>query len=277
MTVTDYLEMAGQADVLRDFEGSRFVADEQTDPVSGERRLLVTYCQAALATNADWWAALPRIAADLVDAPDAILVRLHHTDGAPPRPWIRHTSYLRHAGGPPVATPATSATSATSDMITVRRAVPGDEAALRRWVGQALVNGAAHGPAGTLGDTAEIAAGLLALPGRQSFVAERGTTAIGHATLLCAERDEVTGEAYVELFDVLVEADDEVRRAATDALTRACIRQATKAGAPLIGDVVHSVTDGGNGHGDRIVAKLITQGWSPDHALWYRQCGVSVS
>jgi hypothetical protein len=271
MTVTDYLEMAGRADVLRDFEGSRFVADEQTDPVSGERRLLVTYCPAALAANADWWAALPRIAADLVDAPDAVLVRLRHTDGAPPRPWIRHTSYLRHAGGPAAGTPS------ASDMITVRRAVPEDEAALRRWVGQALVNGAAHGPAGTLGDTEEIAAGLLALPGRQSFVAERDVTAIGHATLLCAERDEVTGEAYVELFDVLVEADDEVRRAATDALTRACVRQAAEAGAPLIGNVVHSVTGGGNGHGDRVVAKLITQGWNPDHALWYRQCGVTGS
>ncbi|WP_328939191.1 hypothetical protein OG288_36830 [Streptomyces tauricus] len=267
MTVAYYLELAEQADLLHEFEGGRFVAGEQVDPVSHERRLLVTYCTAGLAANDTWWATLPAIAARLVGTPDAVMVRLDRTAGPPPSPWLRHTTYLRRTGEPATAPPP------RSEAVTVRPAVPQDEVSLRRWIGQALSNAAtAQGHAAEHDDIQETAAGLLSHPGRRSFAADHGAATVGHATLLCEERDEITGEAYIELFDLLVEAAAEVRSAATDALTRACLRWAAEAGLPLIGNVTHPLTPGADGKAQRIVGALIAQGWSQDHTLWYRTC-----
>jgi GNAT superfamily N-acetyltransferase len=110
----------------------------------------------------------------------------------------------------------------------------------------------------------------MAAQDRETFVYLADGVAVGHATLLCQASDPVTGEDFAELLDILVEPTHEVRGITRELVTAAAIR-AGQLGRPLVGNVVHAVTEAG--HGDRVVASLMKSGWSVAYRYWQRGVG----
>jgi hypothetical protein len=261
-----YLADADGAGLLHQVHGHRYVAGFQDEPMLNERQFLVEYCDEALLADRDWLAGLadharalePEVAAVIVRAPATVRIG---------EPWHRSISYVSHPGGTAQAAPADP-----SQGVTVAPAEAGDEADIAGWLVRAMVTGSTDRGRTADPATAELLVQeWLKAPGRFAYVARLDGRAVGHATLLCDAEDEVTGRRVVELVDTLVDlTDPPVRRAALAALTSAAIAHAERLGLPLMGHVVHPAPDVAAGHGDRIVASLLSRGWQLDHVFWRR-------
>ncbi|WP_405977649.1 hypothetical protein [Streptomyces sp. NBC_00158] len=259
-----YLAAAEEAGLLHRLHGHPFVAGEQHDPQLDEPELLVEFCADELLSDPSWLEQALAVAGLSEAGPGVVTVRASaHIRLA--GPWQRHLTYLRYSGPP-------AQDGQASSPLTVRPADPGtDTADLTRWLAQALVNGNAEQDIETGPGAAEtFAREVLAAPDRFSYVACREGRPVGHATLLCAADDPVTGRDHVELVDVLVEEPQGPRSEAAHALTAAAMAHAHRAGLPLIGHVVHPAAHVAAGHGDRIVASLVARGWAVDHVFWRR-------
>lgn len=252
-----YLAEAQTAGWLRHHMGLPYVAGHCADSATGESLYLAEYCHPELLT------------ADLSLAWLADLVRAQHpgTDlvvvRAPgcvelPLPWHRHQTYVRRTAAPPAAPP--------SD-IDVVPAGPEHTPLLLRWLRQAIATAAdVRGRPSDVAVLHELAEGVLDSPGRRSLVALYGGSAVGHLTLRLNQQDEVTGERYVELFDVLVEPAP-LRKDAGAALLAAALGLHA-GGDPVLGQVHHPDEELAPGHGERVLGGLLASGWAIDHTFW---------
>ncbi|MEH0516882.1 hypothetical protein QBC31_40405 [Streptomyces sp. B21-079] len=262
MNTTDhYLERARRAGLLDEVRGHRYVADQYDDPFTARPQVLVEYSDPGLAEDAEALGELCDLVRKRHTAAEAVLLRV--SDGVPlPEPWRPRLTYIRHDRSTDVTTPRSS--SSSSSTVSVRPAVPDDDARVHAWLVQAYRNAY---PGHEVDSQHDLIRAVLTDPGRLSFIAHVAGAPIGHGTVLTGERDEVTGEAFAELVDILVD-DAEYRREATSALVAAAV-QAT-AGRRLCGHVVHPHEPEPARHAAKVLQTLLRTGWSIDHAFWER-------
>ncbi|WP_159002122.1 hypothetical protein [Streptomyces sp. NRRL B-3229] len=263
-----YLRGADEAGLLGRFAGSPYVAGSYEEPVRSELQYLVTYVDPDLAASCAWWAELPQIARTADPATRAVVARVA-SDHRLPTPWHRYITYLSYDGA--AAAPFEAGDHAP-DLPEVVPAGPEHEGRIGSWLEVALSDAAfAHGVEDPR-PPEDVVKSLLNHPGRASFVVLLDGAPAGHATVVCGEQDDVTGEPIAELLDILVEAPSADRRRATTALVAAAARHAVARRLPLIGNVVHTLT-GEVDPGEQVVAALRSQGWCPDHVLWWLALG----
>ncbi|MFF3749494.1 hypothetical protein ACFYYH_03380 [Streptomyces sp. NPDC002018] len=259
-----YLRAAAEAGLLDRFAGSPYVAGAYEEPVRCELQYLVTYCDPDLAARPSWWAELPALARAAAPAAQAVVARLP-SDLRPPAAWRRYLTYLSYHGAD--RSPAESGAPAP-DLPEVVPALPEHDGPIGRWLGMALSNAAAAHGAERARPEEAVVKSLLEHPGRSSFVVLFGGSPAGHATVLCGEEDDVTGEPIAELFDILVEVPSADRPRATAALVAAAARHAAARRLPLIGNVVHTLV-GESDPGEQVLASLTSRGWSHHHTMWW--------
>ncbi|MDT8912749.1 hypothetical protein [Amycolatopsis sp. PS_44_ISF1] len=263
-----YVAAAEAAGALFTSGSGSFVGGEYVDAARGETQFLVTYCDEAAVEDGSLLRRLPAVAAAEAPACTAIVVRLR-AGRELPSPWARHVTYVRHRGA--AADPAPAEHCGL-------RIVPAEdgryEAVIAGWLADAVREAVVLQGGGLLDDQpAEIARQLLATPGRRTFVALADALPIGHATLLCAEEDDVTGEPFAELFDTLVVRGHPRHSEAIAGLVSAAVGHAAELGLPLLGNVIHQgATAPGADPGARVVSMLARSGWAVDHVLW--RCAV---
>lgn len=256
-----YLELARNAGALVEAAAGRYVLGAYPDPVTGEIRGLVEYCdekvyhdlQAVDAMLAAVAGACPAAVDVLVRAPSTIIL---------PAPWQVYLTYVRFAGTPDQLDP---------DDVWICEAEQLHQDIVAGWLARAISAGCEEHQ-----ESVDVGAGpldaarrILTTPGRRSYVAAIDGRIVGHATLLCEAHDDPTGRHFVELVDVLVEGVDDSRRVMA-ALVAECARHAAALQRPLIGHVVHPLGKAEAGKGERILAGLRRQGWSVDHVFWRR-------
>ncbi|WP_198045644.1 hypothetical protein [Kitasatospora mediocidica] len=283
----EYRQAAEEAGLIIDVGGHPCVAGEYLEPLSGERQCLVEYADPALLSAADGAGRLARqLAARFPDSTLAVV----RTPGDVhlPAGWARHLTYVQRTRA--ACAPARAARGG----IVVTAAEERDDEQVAHWLVQAFQN-ACTSQSGTFDDGAARAQtqGILSAPDRRSLIARSSATAtrtasgtatataigtatatatgtaIGHATLLCAARDDVRGESFVELLDILVDPPQQ-RRDATAALVDACQALADGFGLPLVGHVVHPRPSRQRAEGQRVLESLLDNGWQLRHSYWCR-------
>jgi hypothetical protein len=253
-----YLDRARDAGLVHEIAGRTAVVGIFADTVGGERQGLIEYCDPQLlGDNARTLAAAVTAAFPAVD----VLVLRTSDECELEPPWQAHLTYVRHEPAS-VTEPA-----APADGLTVRPAEARDDLKILDWLVRAFEaygeEQAHHGEPDEVRDKART---VLAAPDRYSYVALADGVPIGHVTTLSEADDDVTGRLYVELLDILVDADPPTRSAATAALQDAAVRHAARLGRPLIGHVVHSTRDDSKARA--IVKALRGRGWTVDHRYW---------
>lgn len=262
-----YLTEAADAGLLHHAHGHRYVAGFQDEPMLDERQFLIEYCDEELLADPAWLAGLAEHARALEPEVAAVIVRAPATVRID-EPWHRSISYVSHPGGT-----ASTAPGGALHGISVQPAEAGrDDADIAGWLARAMISGGTDRGRAADPATAELLVqDWLRAPDRFTYVARLDGRTAGHATLLGDAEDEVTGRRVVELVDILVDLEDPpARGAAMAALSSAAIAHADRLGLPLLGHVVHPAPDIAAGHGDRIVASLLTRGWDLDHVFWRR-------
>jgi hypothetical protein len=111
-----------------------------------------------------------------------------------------------------------------------------------------------------------LARGINAAPDRRSYIAIADGSPLGHLTMLTDASDQVTGEDYIDLVDMLADPGELASRART-VLVRAAVAFAATARKPLIGSVVHGSS--GPTAGQQVVDSLLKRGWHVDRADWW--------
>ncbi|MGW3957418.1 hypothetical protein ACWEKM_42550 [Streptomyces sp. NPDC004752] len=253
MSTHAYVERARQAGLLDEVRGHRYVADLYEDPFTGHRQILVEYCDAGLPGDARALDALRARLRERHLTAGSVLLRVPGATALLP-PWRPRFTYLRHHRNAGPAAPG--------GRVDVRPAGPGDLDRVHRWLTTAFRNAyeglEVDGRHPGIGD-------LMAAPERLSFIAQVAGEAIGHGTVLTDQRDEITGEEFAELVDILID-DKEHRREATAVLV-AVIAEATR-GQRLCGHVVHPHRPEAARRADAVLTSLLRAGWSVDHAFW---------
>lgn len=259
----EYLHAADGAGLMRSLDDDTYVAGAYTDPISLDTSVLVEYADPGLYTDP---AALDRLHTQLVDLfPDCTSVRIRcRNDAMLANPWRPAVSYMRYVGD---RTPADGSFAA----ITVERAGHDLDDAIQCWLTRAFTQGSnALGKVADADRAREQAEHILAAPGRTSFVALHAGAPIGHLTLVSDAFDDVIGETYVDLVDMLVETHDRAKEARAG-LVRAAIQESSALRAPLIGTVIHAE----DGHGAQVVEGLVRSGWEVAYRDWVRPAGTA--
>ncbi|MEU2830346.1 hypothetical protein ABZ667_16990 [Streptomyces lavendulae] len=257
-----YLAAAEEAGLLGHLHGHPYVAGAHHDPALDEQRVLIEFCDPEILLDA---ISLDTLAAQLLgESPGATAVVVR-TPGrlALEAPWERQLTYVRYDGEP-------VGSVSPPEGFAIRPAVPErDDAVVAEWIARAVTDGSAEQD--TAADpeiVAAVAQDFLHLPDRVSYLAFADGRPVGHATLLCAAHDDVTGRDHIELLDVLADTADDCRRAVTAALTATAVAHAQGAGLPLIGHVVHPARNVAPGRGEAVTAALVRRGWRIDHVYW---------
>ncbi|MFD8718534.1 GNAT family N-acetyltransferase [Streptomyces sp. NPDC059629] len=253
----EYWSGAEAAGTARLHRGLRFVAGTFTDPLTEDRGVLVEYAEPpALAAPEALNSLVLDVAADGGVPRGQAQLRAPATAVLPP-PWRPTLTYVRLVRALPEV-PLDHGTA-------IVPAGPEHRAAVTEWLERAVRQGAHDAGLEPGGEAVrEAAAETLADPGLRSLVAVRDGIALGHAVVRTGAVDAVTGEDFVELWDVLVEPSVPGAGTVRNALTGAAAELARNAGLPLIGHVVH----GRGEHGTRVLATLRDHGWQSDHVYW---------
>jgi hypothetical protein len=253
-----YLESASEAKLLGLVHGRPYVAGVCHDPVTGEQLGLAEYCDPWLLHHHAWCLELGRrLAAQFADA-DLLILRARSAADLP-APWTPMVSYVRYCGerpdngdgDPDVAVVVAGPAHVRFIEDRLHAAISAGYACQERQVNESAARRAARE--------------FAAAPDRLSYVAIVAGRPVGHLTMLTGACDEVTGEDYLDLVDMLVDQGEFASRARA-ALVRAAVSHAVTAGRPLIGNVTHP--GGGSASGRKIVNSLLTQQWRVDHADW---------
>lgn len=254
-----YLARAGEAGLVDEVLGHPYVADRYDDPITGRPQVLVEYCDPALVSETRALEALRTRLRLRHPSCGSVLLRVTGPVRLP-APWRPRLTYIEHGRGPASASdPAPGA--ADGDGLGVRPATPADDARVHAW----LVRAFRTGYDGEVDPDHPDIAAVMENPGRLSFIAEAGGRPVGHGTVLTGERDEVTGEPYAELVDILVDPPEH-RRAATSALVAAAV--AATPDLPLRGHVVHPYPPEEAARAGAVLDALVRSGWSVDHSFW---------
>jgi hypothetical protein len=255
-----YVQQAAACGLVRKAGNVTLVADRLREPLSGESRCFIEYCDPAGYRSAAALQETVRYIREEFPGVAAVVLRVR--DGSRlPAPWRPLITYVRYAGPAPPA--------ARTSSVAVRVAEESDRDLVRHWIEAALTAGYARQAIEVPGQPGiRSAAGeILNAPGRISLVGLAGGEPVGHATLLDGF-DDVTAEEYVDLFDVLVETHDQ-QHAVRAALVEAAVRHSKAVGRPLIGNVTHSLTGPDELDGLRILDGLVSHGWRIDQADWW--------
>ncbi|GGK16385.1 hypothetical protein GCM10010124_06230 [Pilimelia terevasa] len=259
-----YLVTAAAAGHVRHVGDHAYSAGRYVDPISLSRQCLIEHAPPVLLADiGPLGAALRQAFPDT----DTLVVRATADAVVDDRlqPLITYVRFAGPAGSGPAGPPGPPLPAGLALGQDTR-----DDDAVRGWLVTALAAGnRSRGRPVDEDRLAEAADAVLATPGRQSIVLRAGTAAIGHATMLCDQVDEVSGQAYVELFDSLVD-DDAARRPGLAALVRACAAVAAERNLPLIGNVIHPSDSAGFDHSRRVLARLVATGWRPEYV--YYEC-----
>jgi hypothetical protein len=252
-----YLETVAEAGLLQHFDGSRYVAGEFVDPISGERQCLIEYCHPCLLATTPTMEEFARMLAARFPDADALVLRAP-AEVKPPRPWERRLTFVRYAGKNGAVPSGVVLAAAEHEALTAR------------WLRQALTHAyCSQGRSPSQAAVASTASQIMAAPDRRTYIAISGSTPVGHVTVLSDRLDEVTGESIVELYDLLVETSND-RGGVTGRLVAAAASHAATLGRPLIGNVVHQPAPKSDTreHGLRVLEGLLSRGWEPDHVFW---------
>jgi hypothetical protein len=256
-----YLRAAHEAGLTAEVAGHRYIAGEYSDPITGSNRCLVEYCDPAGIQSEVFPERLWHAVVERFPTVEAVMVRTSAGAALPP-PWRVHTTYLRYQG---------SDAEVSLSGVTVRDGEPEDRADVTDWLTRAFLDGAEqHGEPARAESAQAVAADVLDTPGTKSFVACRGSTVVGHATVLPDSFDEVTATGFVELLDILVDPDPDAGMI-RHALAATSAAFASRLGLPLIGHVVHGASRETRAVAAGIVASLETKGWCQDHVFWIRR------
>jgi hypothetical protein len=255
-----YLTAARRAGTYLQIGNIRLVAGHMCEPLTGESRCFVEYCDRKGYGSPE---ALARVCSVLMlKFPQAESLVLRARDGlCLPDPWRRMVTYVRHTGR--------GGCEHRQQEVCARRASAGDDELVRQWIIRALTDGYRMQDGHVLDprDVRRAADDVLGAPGRVSILALAGGHPIGHVTLLDGY-DDAIGRPYVDLMDMLVEPGEHAS-AAREALAVAAADHARTAGVPLIGNVTHDVNDRGDAVGQRVLAGLMRRGaWIIDHVDW---------
>jgi hypothetical protein len=248
-----YLEEADAAGLLDVLAGHSWVAGPYTDPVTGQPQCYVEYCAPALwADPAALGQLSDRLARRYPDA-EVLVLRVPGT-GEPGPPWTVSVTYVRHRGQP------------VPDLLAgVTVAGPEHDPLIVEWLVRAGRNGYAARSASVRDhELYAWAEEVVAAPHRRSYLALADGAPVGHVTLLPDCEDEVTGDAYIDFVDLLVEPG--TSPTARDALVAAAAGFAADRDLPLLGNVVHQPHH--PTQAERVLTALLASGWSVDHQLW---------
>ncbi|WP_042365250.1 hypothetical protein [Streptacidiphilus neutrinimicus] len=259
-----YLHAAREAGLAHTLDGRTYVADAYLEPVTGEQQCLVEYAHPALLADP------PRLLAAVFSLRPACTSAVVRTmPDTPSHPALGPlTTYLRYAPAAELP-PAADAPPVGWDDGRLH------DASVADWLARALTTAARDrgqdaGPAAAR----DAAARLMADPSRRSCIVRHPHTGVplGHATVLTDAYDDVSGTAFVELVDILLDGPGRTR-AATGTLVHACAGLAAELGLPLLGNVSHPRPDhpGGPDPAARVVAALQAGGWRPTHLYRYAE------
>jgi hypothetical protein len=266
MPVERYLRAADDVGALRTIGGGRLVGGEYLDAARDRIRYLITYCDDHLVRDGSLAQALPALVRAEAPAAERLLLRLN-AGLEPTAPWSRHTTYLRYASAGGRKSEAGEDTAAKG--LTVVQAASRHDDLVLGWLVSALEEAArSQGEPADVPGASQVARQVLDDPGRRTYVALCEGTPIGHATLLCGEQDDVTGEDFVELFDVLVTPGHPAHRPAVRLLTSQSVSHAQRCSLPLVGNVIHPSDPVGAARADQVVRALEGSGWAADHVFW---------
>jgi GNAT superfamily N-acetyltransferase len=237
--------------------GHVVVVEEVTEPLSGDRRVLVAAGAEPLLANVDLMGELRRHVAR--EYPSASTVVLRSRGDVEPEQAIGARLLMRYVefSSPPEAQPEAPGWTVAPFTKTEREAV----AAL---LTQAINAGyTSVGTAAAERETRHLVDDLLDRAGDEVtiFCAFRRGDFAGHATVVWDE-DDLTGEVRAELFDLFVRPEHRGTPAAR-LLTSAAVRSAAAAGFRLRGHVV-----GGDDNARVVFERLIADGWHPAEAYW---------
>lgn len=246
-------------EAIEEWPGGGFiVAGEYYEPLRREECVLVEYASAEVLDAPD--AATQLVAWARRTAPQAtrLIVRVSPLGFELPG-FDDHLYYMTLERNP-------RTTEDTSD-ISVRSSGPADKEVVGHWLVQAFDDAlgmrqeeASEGAAAAQSDA------VLDSPEARSFVAGHNGEDIGHVTLLLDQVDDLTGVAYVELLDVLVERQHPRRHAAEAALVQRSWEVAQAEGKPLVGHIVVREKAGqGAGYEHDILNRLHPRGWVYAH------------
>ncbi|MEV6540881.1 hypothetical protein [Streptomyces sp. NPDC051665] len=253
----EYWSEAEEAGAARLHRGLRFVAGTFTDPLTEDRGVLVEYAEPRALADPETLSSLVLDVAADGDVPRGQAQLRAPAAAVLPPPWRPALTYVRLVRALPEV--------ALDDGTVIVPAGPEHRAAVTEWLERAVRQGAHDAGLAPGGEAVrEAAAETLADAGLRCLVAVRDGIALGHAAVRTGAVDAVTGEDFVELWDVLVEPAAPGAGSVRNALTGAAAGLARHAGLPLIGHVVH----GRDGHGARVLAGLHDHGWQSDHVYW---------
>jgi hypothetical protein len=255
-----YVQQAVASGLVHKTGKVTLVADRLREPLSGESRCFIEYCDPAGYHSAEALQETIRYIRKAFTGVEAVVLRIRGGSKLP-APWRPLITYVRYAGPAPPA--------ARTDNVAVRVAEESDHDRVRHWIEAALTAGYARQASEVPGQPGirSAAEEILNAPGRISLVGMAGGEPIGHATLLDGF-DDVAGEEYVDLFDVLVEPHDQ-QRAVRAALVEAAVRRSRAVTRPLIGNVTHNLTGPDEPNGLRVLDGLVSHGWRIDQADWW--------
>jgi len=261
-----FLSSASAAGLLHELDGWRYVADYYVDDASGQEQCLVEYADPELIASQTSGDALLAELRQRFPAAGSVLLRTSAEARLPP-PWCRYLTYLRHSGQ------HAGHEGGSSDPASAERSpviVAGEEhhVCLRRWLEHALRVACAEQDRQMVGTRLRAAAdSLLSQPDRVSYVYLRDGTPVGHVTLLCDCQDDLTQRRFAELFDLLVDPVDD-RAEVSGSLVTAAVRHAAGLELPLLGHVVHPVSEAGASGAMKVLDGLLSAGWATDHMYW---------
>lgn len=253
----DYLRIARDADLLGLFQDRPYVAGTYRDPVTGQDACLVEYCHPDILRESA--AEFAGMLLAQFSAVSQVLLRIR-AGTTLPDPWQPLVTYVRYASPGGDTAPA-------AGPVAVIEGSPAHSGAVERWLVQAIRDAYASQQREAPEPAVRAAAReIISAPGRRSYLAMADGRAIGHLTILADSYDDVSGETYTDLVDMLVEPGD-LARPARESLVRRAVADASRAGRALIGNVTHPLGADG-AHGQRVLAALVSRGWRVDHADW---------
>ncbi|WP_405773758.1 hypothetical protein [Streptomyces sp. NBC_00859] len=253
-SVVSYLERAAEAGLAGEVCGLPYVADRYDDPFTGVHQVLVEYCAPGLVAPHGRLGALLGSVMERHPLAGRVLLRVAGA-GVLPAPWQRRTTYIEYGGGD---------RQPSAGAVTVRPARAADDPLVHRWLVCAFRNSY---PGQVIDPQHAGITSLLSAPGRRSFIAEVAGVPVGHGTVLLGESDEITGEPFAELVDILIDPPEH-RRAATGALVSAAA--AAGGDLPLRGHVVHPRDGAGGARAGQVLGGLLHAGWHIAHGFWDR-------
>lgn len=258
----DYLSICQRAGVLTRTPEGEFCAGDAPEPLTRAPRYFVEYAQSQLMTSPTGPGRLLAAA-----APRAEVVLRATADIALPAPWEPLLTYVLWTGPAGADTPRSTDHRAMDEGGDIGLATAADEPFVQRWMEQAVSDASVlqTGTRALDGAVREQTGLILGQPGRRSLIARADGQPIGHATLDEEALDDITGVRFLELIDILVDPGHDVR-AVTRRLTHAAVERAGELGLPLVGHVVHQLTD--PEHGPRVIGSLTARGWRPLWVYW---------